>query len=327
MHAFADPRRIGEAGGDHISGGDTGRTDRDLTRRIEPEHVEHLEDANELVAESVLERDAAGVDPPRDEKDLFMFDVHAFHRTDAGGKMERLGLAERLGREPATPSLPYDRWVEAFLDGRPDGEGRAEVVALDHEIRPVPDTDLVDRGEQLVRRIPSEDVRQPRLDAHADQREETALLPLRAVGELLVTELDPGPGVGVLGIGMRERHRHVHISDPGGQGRPEDRHDETGIDCIEDGVAPLGTEKCRDGRLVRGVQLHPREAIRRRLGRPLGPPTVVVGNDHLLERVALRRNAGKRGPHPSCPHYQHFHSVGLPRGSPPPTTLSVGHPG
>ena len=204
MHPFADPRRIGKACGDDVPRSNTGTAHGDVARRIEPEHVERLEDLNEFVAEAVLEGNPAGIDPPWDEEDLLVFHVHAFDRPDAGGEDERLGLAERLGREPPTRFLPYDGRVQAFFDGRPDRESRTEVVAFDNEVRPVPDTDLIDRGEQLVHRIPGEDVGQARLDTHSHERKETTFLPFRAERELLVTEFDSGLRVGVLGMGARK---------------------------------------------------------------------------------------------------------------------------
>ena len=46
-----------------------------------------------------------------------------------------------------------------------------EVVAGDGEVGAVADTELVDRREQVVGRVPREDIGQARLDTDADQRQ------------------------------------------------------------------------------------------------------------------------------------------------------------
>ena len=63
--------------------------------------MERLQDLDELVAEPVLEGDALGFDPARDEQDLLVLDVDALDGPDALGEVEDLGLAEGLGRVPA----------------------------------------------------------------------------------------------------------------------------------------------------------------------------------------------------------------------------------
>ena len=68
----------------------------------------------------------------------------------------------------------------------------ANVVALDDEVGAVADADLVDLREEVVGGVAREDVREPGLDADADEREQAALAPLRLALELLVAELDAG---------------------------------------------------------------------------------------------------------------------------------------
>ena len=82
------------------------------------------------------------------------------------------------------------RRVEALLDRRPDRERRRELVALDHEVGAVAHADLVDLGEQVVGRVAGEDVREARLDADPDEREQ-ARASQPGARELLVAELHP----------------------------------------------------------------------------------------------------------------------------------------
>src|SRR5205823_4986820 len=123
-----------ETGGVWQAGGnDVARTDGrppyvDRIRRVEPELVQRLQDVDEFVAEPVLERHTAAVDPPRDQQDLLMLDVDAIERTDPLGERERLGFAERRQRVPTALLLPHDRRIEALLDRRPDREAGREVV-------------------------------------------------------------------------------------------------------------------------------------------------------------------------------------------------------
>jgi hypothetical protein len=139
--------------------------------------VQRAEHLDELVPEPVLERHPPAVDPARHEEHLLVLDVDALDRPDPLREVERLGLRERLRREPAAVALPDHGRVEALLDRRPDGERRREVVALDHEVRTVADADLVDFGEELVGRVPCEDVCRARLDSDPDEREQPRVLP------------------------------------------------------------------------------------------------------------------------------------------------------
>ena len=102
------------------------------------------------------------------------FAVDALDRADPLGEVEHLGLRERLGRVPTAVALPDHGRVQALLDGRPDRERRREVVAVYDEVRAVADGDLVDLDEELVGGVPGEHVREPGLDADADEREQAA---------------------------------------------------------------------------------------------------------------------------------------------------------
>src|SRR4029453_8633894 len=176
-HALAESGRIRERSRDDVARSDLDTLDRDLLLRVEAELVQGLEHLDELAAEPVLERDALALDPARHEEHLLVLDVHAFDRPDALWEVEDLRLGERLGREPAALLLPDHGRVQALLDGRPDGEGRREVVAFDHEIGAVSDADLVDLGEELVGGVTGEDVGGAWLDPDTYQREQALLLP------------------------------------------------------------------------------------------------------------------------------------------------------
>ena len=158
-----------------------------------PQHVD------ELLAEPVLEGDAPAVDPARHEQHLLVLDVDALDGADALRELEHLGLGERRGRVPAAVPLPDHRRVEALLDRRPDRERGREVVAVHDEVGAVADADLVDLGEQVVGGVAGEDVREPRLDADADERQLPRAPGLLAV-ELRVAELHPRLLEGPLGV-------------------------------------------------------------------------------------------------------------------------------
>ena len=167
-----------------------------------PQHVD------ELLAEPVLEVDPAALDPARDQQHLLVLDVDALDRPDPLREVEDLGLGERLGRVPAALALPDHRRVEALLDRRPDRERGREVVAVDDEVGAVADADRVDLGEELVGGVAGEDVREPRLDADADEREPAGLLPAPASANWASPSFSPGRGV-------RERHRQVEVGAAG----------------------------------------------------------------------------------------------------------------
>ena len=149
-----------------------------------------------------------------------MLDVHALDGADPLREVEHLGLGERRGRVPAAALLPDHGRVQALLDGRPDREGRRELVAVDDEVGAVAHADLVDLREELVRGVACEDVGGAGLDADADECEQPRLLPRRALRELLVAELHVRLLVRVLRMGLRERHRHVEVGHAATPGTP-----------------------------------------------------------------------------------------------------------
>ena len=157
-HLVAEGCRVGKTRGHDVAWRDLDSPDPNLLRAVEPELVQDLEDADELVAEPVLEGDAVGVDPPRDEQHLFVLDIDAFDRPDALGEVEGFGLTEGFGGEPTAGLFPHNRRVQALLDRGPDRERRREVVAVDGEVRAITDADFVDVREQVVGRVASENV-------------------------------------------------------------------------------------------------------------------------------------------------------------------------
>ena len=163
--------------------------------------MQRAQHVDELVAEAVLERDPLAVDPARDQHDLLVLDVDALDRPDALGELEHLRLGERRRRVEAALALPDQRRVQALLDRRPDRERRREVIALDDEVGAVAHADLVDLENSSSRGVAGEHVREARLDADPDEREQARLLPLLVRGELLVAEHLAGQLVRALGCG------------------------------------------------------------------------------------------------------------------------------
>ena len=188
-----------------------------------------------------------------------MLHVHALHVADPFREPERLGLAERRGREPPTILLPDHRGVEAFLDRRPDGERRRERVARGLEVGPVANTDLVDAAEQMVRRIPCGDVGEPRLDAAPDEGQLPALLPRLRDRELVVPQLLADEFVWRLRVRLRERHGHVDVRGAGIECALEDPRDEARIRGVQEHVAPVcGGDRSDIGR-IGGIDLRGHE--------------------------------------------------------------------
>ena len=66
----------------------------------------------------------------------------------------------------------------------------------------VADADLVDAGEEVVGRVPGEDVGEAGLHAHPDQRQAAGVEPAPGRGELIVTELHAGDGERRFRVGL-----------------------------------------------------------------------------------------------------------------------------
>lgn len=145
----------------------------------------------------------------------------------------------------------------------------------------------------MVGGVAGEDVREAELDADADEREPSGLLPLIGLGELFVAELDADVRVRLALVGSRERHRHVEVVGARGEGSVENGHDEDGVDGVEhvrDGV--LAAERL-DALGARGVDLSGGDAglavttLGRSAGARFGALGRVVGDDERLEEVTF----------------------------------------
>jgi len=201
-HPIAEGGRVGEDRGDEIARRDVVPAHAHWCRRPQAGAVEHAQKLGELFVQAVLERHPIAYNLARDQQHLFVLDVHALHRSDALRKYERFRLAERRSGEPAPLAFPHERGIQALLDRRPDRERRRELVARDLEVAAVAHADLVDLGKEMVGGVAREDIREPRLDTDADEREQAAFLPGRRRRELLLAEHSPDQFVGPLGCGL-----------------------------------------------------------------------------------------------------------------------------
>jgi hypothetical protein len=183
-----------------------------------------------------------------------MLDVHAFDIADAAGESEHLWLAEWFRREPAAVALVDNRGSEAFFDGGPDGERRSELVPVDGEVAAVSNADLVDRGEEMIGGVASEDVGQAGFNAHAADGEQTARRPCVADRELFIAEFDATGSIGIVGMGRGRMHRHVDVVAARLKRCVEQRAVEAGVARVHDHVGLDGPSQCDDRGAVRGIE-------------------------------------------------------------------------
>ena len=187
--------------------------------------------------------------------DLLVLDVDALDRADALGEVEHLGLAERLGGEPAAVLLPDDRRVQALLDRRPDRERRREVVAVDDEVGAVAHADLVDRRRTGGRRRSG---RRRRTSPGSTPMPTSASRPAPPIRRRARTARRRASRrsarTGRSGCGSRQRHRHVEVVDAGRERGAKDRHHEPRVGRVEHRVDPVLGDQRLDRRLVGGVE-------------------------------------------------------------------------
>jgi hypothetical protein len=226
------------------------------------------------------------------------------------GKSNTSGLAEGFGDEPAAVGLPDHRWVEAFLDGGPDGERRREVVTVDGEVRSVAGAEFVDVGEKVIGGVPGEDVGQAGLHPDADERQPARRLPLLLDCELLVAEFHAREFVGLVRVPVREAHRHVEIVGTTGEGAVEDRHDEPRVDGVHHVRDPVRADQFGDvvgGRRVHVGRGEPR--VTYRVGGLRCPVFCVVADHDPFEEVTPRRDRTERRADTARTHQQDPHAL------------------
>jgi len=270
--------------------------------------VQRPQHGDELLAEAVLERHPPAVDTARHEHDLLVLDVDALDDADPLGELEQLRLRERLRRVEAAVALPDEGRVEALLDRRPDRERRCEVVAVDDDVRPVADGHLVDRREEVVGGVACEHVGQPRLDAHADEREQAALPPALVPSELRLPEHDARLLVRPLRMRLRQRHRHVDVRAARLEGGREDLRVEARVGGVQHRVRAAVADQRSDGGRVGGVDRGRLEApVVERGDDPVGAPRVEVGERHAIEEVPTPRDLRHRRADAARPHHRELH--------------------
>ena len=119
-------------------------------------------------------------------------------------------------------ALVHDRRVETLLDRRPDRERRGEVVAVDDEVGTVAHADLVDPREEVVAGVAGHDVGESGLDAHPDEGQLAALLPVGEAASCSSPSITPTSLNGRSRVRHRQVHRHVEVVHAGGEGAVED---------------------------------------------------------------------------------------------------------
>lgn len=279
---------------------------------VQPELVQGAQHGDEPVAQAVLERDPADVDPARHQHDLLVLDVHAAERPDVLREVEQLGFAEGLGGEPTAISLVHDRRVEALFDGRPDRERRREVVPGDDEVGAIAHTDLVDPREQVIAGVAGGDIGEAGLDPHAHQRQSLTRLPLAGRRELGVAEHHAHLAVGALWMGLGHVQGHVDVVAAGGQRTLEDGRVEPWVAGVEHHIGTTGDGQLGHGlggRRVDGGGDHPPPPVVAggRAGGERRSPWIDVGDGDVLERLASRGDGDERRADASGADHEHPH--------------------
>ena len=113
----------------------------------------------------------------------------------------------------------------------------------------------------MVGGVAREHVREARLDAHPDQREQPALDPALVLRELRVPELHVRLLVRPLGMWRRQRHRHVEVRAARVEGGSEDLRIGTRVGCVEDDVRGARRDRRRERRRVGGIDGRRGEAL------------------------------------------------------------------
>ena len=163
--------------------------------------------------------------------------------------------------------------------------------------------------------VAGEDIRQPRLDAHPDQRQQPLLLPPGGALELIIAQLDAAAPVWFLRMRRRQGHRHVEVVAARPVGGVEDRLIEEGFDGVENQVDLMPSRELNNGPPIPGV-----EARRRKFARLVEllldlpqPPRVDVGQHHLLQPGLVLGDDGDGFPDAPRPDEQDSHTRSLRR--------------
>ena len=289
---LADLVRVGRRGGDDVARSDHDVADLDLLGLVDVDRTEDLHGLHELVTQGVLEGrllDALKtVGVVGDLDDLFVLDMADLDLADALGEEELLELGERLdGMDRAV--LEHDGGVVALLDRGPDAEAEADTLgAGDLQIGAVADADLVDLVEEVIGRVACVEVGHAGLDAEAGERVLADLLELGAESVLVVAELLAALVHGVGRVRRGQRHGGVEIVRLRLERGLQKRRVEVGRAQVADDVDAVLLGQGGDLVGLAGVDLLGHEPrIVDPGGDCLGTGLVVVGQDHLLEPIAL----------------------------------------
>src|SRR6266498_1298053 len=120
FHLVTEVSRVRQTRGNHITRSNLQSLNIDLFFVVEPKHMQGLKDIDELLTESIFERDPLGFYPTRNKQNFLMFHIDNIDRTNPLWEFKYLVLRERFRREPAFVLLPNNRWVQTFFNRRPD---------------------------------------------------------------------------------------------------------------------------------------------------------------------------------------------------------------
>jgi hypothetical protein len=173
---------------------------------------------------------------------------------------------------------------------------------LDDEIAAVAHTDLVDRREEVIRRVAGDDVGEAGLDSHTDECEQAALPPRVTGFELGGPEADADLVVRVGGVWSRQVHGHVEVVAACFERGFEDGRVEARIAGVDDDVGLRRGRELDDVESSRGVDARAADAVgvccrccARRSRR------IDVGNHDVLEGIAPGADCGEADPTPPAP--------------------------
>src|SRR5215208_7327017 len=101
-------------------------------------------------------------------------------------------FGEGFGGEPAFILFPNDRWIQAFLDGRPDRKTGGKVITVNADIRAITNANFLNFVKEIILSIACKDIRHTRLYTNPHQGEQAFLFPIVRFLELIIAQLNPG---------------------------------------------------------------------------------------------------------------------------------------